>query len=274
MIERMCAMGLAAMLAASTCAAQTAATPLATATQPSTTQATTATAPAVDPEVMKILTDIERAGQKHPTIRTDFELKSADPLTGDSEERTGWVAYQGAKEQTPAGFRVHFATRKLGGGPSLKDKEDWAFDGHYWTVVKHRIRDMVRYQMVPEGETADPMRLGKGPFVLPFGQKVADVLKYYIPTTRPLRAKEPKGTTYLKLTARRERYKDVDLTRVEMWIDPKTHLPVRIASRDKKGKTTAVTFKKMQANVKIDRKKMFNIPRIGGYTYTVKPLKR
>lgn len=274
MIHRTRQVALALLLIGSICAAQ------AQDTQPTSsphTNATTkpvaaASAPAADQAVMKILNDLELSGQRYTTIRTDVRMKVVDRLTADSEERTGWIAYHKPSKSKQSKFRIHFETRKLGNGPVTREKEDWAFDGHWLTNTKHRIKDMVRYQVVPEGESAEPMRLGKGPFLLPFGQKTADVLKYYTATTRPLRQTEPEGTTYLKLTTRRERYKEVELISAEMWIDPKTNIPVKLVTRDKKKKTTTVIFNNMQTDVKLDAERMFHMPKPAGYTYKVEPL--
>ncbi len=232
-------------------------------------QPATASAPAIDPAAMTILRQLETAGDKNTTIRANVTLTATDRLTGDSEQRTGWLVYRRADANTPSGFRVHYDTRRLGKGRPIKDKEDWAFDGRMLTVIKHRIKDVIRYQIVAEGEKADPMRLGKGPFLVPFGQKVDDVLKFYVPTTRELRKGEPAGTKYLELRVRRDRYKDVDLTRVEMWIDAKTHLPVKLTTRDKKKKITTVEMKDVKTNVAVDFRKMFHIPRPAGYTHKV-----
>lgn len=240
------------------------------ASQPTTTAQAT-TAPAVDPAAMSILKRLETAGDAHKTIRANVTMELVDRLTGDSESRTGWIAYQKATEKTTTLVRVHFDTLKQGDGPILKNKLDHAFDGHFWTVAKHSIKDMVRYQVVAVGQKAKPMRLGEGPLPLPFGQKAQDVLRFYTATTRPPREGEPKGTVYLNLKVRREHYRKMNFTRVEMWLDPKTYLPVSIACRDKDKKTTRVHFTKLETNAAIDMK-VFHMPRPAGWTYKVEPL--
>ena len=69
---------------------------------------------------------------------------------------------------------------------------DWAFDGQFLTEVKHRIKQQTRYQLAAEGQKIEPMRLGKGPFPLPFGQKVEEVVKYFDVTSRG-EVRRPKG---------------------------------------------------------------------------------
>ncbi len=245
-----------------------------TATQSSTCSApATTTAPAVSAEVMKILKDLESAGEKHTTIRADLTMDVADRMTGDSERRTGWIVYRKVSEKQPTGLRVHFETLKQGDGPVTRQRIDHAFDGHFWTVKRHAIKNMARYQIVAEGEQAEPVRLGKGRLPLPFGQKADDVLEYYDVQTRPVAPDEPEGSIYLKLTAHRKRYKEVDYPRVEMWIDAETHLPIKVISRDKKKKKISLVFAKLETDVEVDAKKMFHMPNPpGDWTYSVERL--
>ena len=244
-------------------------------TQPATDEATSApTKPApTDPAVIEILNKLEAAGPKHRTIRSDVEMHITDRLTGDSELRTGWLSYRKADEKTPAGFRVHFDTLKLGESPAIKDEVDYAFDGHFFTVAKHKIKDMQRYQVAAEDEQAEPMKLGKGPFPLPFGQKTADVLERFEATTREVKPSEPAGTVFLQLQPRREHYETSDFVKLEMWVDPQTYLPVKLTSRDKNKKTTTITFKDLKTNVDVDEK-MFHMPQPAGWTYRVERLEQ
>ena len=70
-------------------------------------------------------------------------------------------------------LRIAFETLRQGAGRKIRAKVDYAFDGQWFTVAKHRIRQMTRYQVAVKGEHVEPMRLGKGPFPLPFGARRA-----------------------------------------------------------------------------------------------------
>jgi len=239
------------------------------ASQPS---ATTATAPAVDAEVYGILKQQEEAGRKYATIRADLTVEVVDRRVGDSEERTGWVVYQRADQQNASRFRIHFDTLKQGRGAKLKQELDWAFDGHWLAKADPGIRQIQRFQVVPEGEKAEPMKLGKGPLPLPFGQDADEVLKYYEVTTRGPVESDPKGTRYLAMTARKEHYRDLDTVHLEVWMDSQTHLPARIVGRDKKNKVTTGEFRKVETDVSIDQKRMFELPKPLGWTEEKRPL--
>ena len=235
---------------------------------------TTKCAESTDAGVLKILKDQEAAAEKYATIKADLTMEVLDRRVGDREERSGWIAYQKRTRDNPTKFRIHFNTRKLGKGPTTRAKLDYAFDGSWLSIARHEIKQIQRFQVVPKGEKTEPMRLGKGPFPLPFGQTAREVLKYYEASTRPLKPGEPEETTYLKLTVRKEHYKDLDAIRLEVWIDPKTQLPVKLISRDKQKKVTTATFGNIKTNVKIDGKKVFEIPRPPGWTEERKPLRK
>jgi len=221
---------------------------------------------------MQILKDQETAAAKYATIQADLTMVVVDRRIGDREERSGWVAYQKRTKDDPPKFRIHFNTRKLGKGATIKARLDYAFDGNWFSIARHEIKQMQRFQVAAKGEQTEPMRLGKGPFPLPFGQKAQEVVKYYEATTRPPKPGEPEGTRYLRLAVRKEHYKDLDAVALELWIDPKTHLPVKLTARDKQKKVTTATFRNVKTNVKLDPAKMFELPRPPGWTEERKPL--
>jgi len=231
-----------------------------------------ASQPAAGPAEMKILRDLEAAGEKHRTIRAEIDYRVDLRALGDSEERTGWVAYRKGDAKQPTTFRVTFETLKQGAGRRIKSQVDYAFDGQWLTVAKHKIRNMTLYQLAAKGQRIEPLRIGKGPFPLPFGQQARDVLEHFIPSTRPPRSSDPKNTTYLRLDARPQRAKDAPAARLELWIDAKTHLPVKIRSRAKNKDVTTVTFKNIRTNEDVSPS-VFRIPRRLGWQVIRRPLK-
>ena len=224
------------------------------------------TAPA-DPAAVRILEQLEHTGRQHKTLRADLVQRVVYGGLGGEEERTGWVAYQSAvpadpvkkTPASPAKFRVQYLTLRQEGGRAIRDKVDYAFDGQWLTVAKHRIKQMTRYQWNAQGEERDLMRLGEGPFPMPFGQKADEVLEFFEVATRPLAKGEPAGTEFLLLTTRKARRKDISFRELKLWIDRKTHLPVRIVSRDAKRNVTTVEFKNARTGEAFDEA-MFLLP--------------
>jgi len=244
---------------------------------------TTAPAAKVDPGAKKILDGMETAGARYAAVRAEVVYKVINTTLGDSEQRTGWVCYQkaktvtdpktGKKKTTPAKFRIHFATLQQGEGPVGKNEVDYAFDGRWLTVAKAAIKTVTRYQVTPKGREPKSLKIGQGPFPLPFGQRTADMVRYFECTTREARKYDPKGTAYLKLVPRTEHRKQFNFDRLQMWVDTKTHLPVKIVSRDKSQNLTTVTFAKVDTGVKPDAK-IFRIPKPFGWKLVIKPLRQ
>ncbi len=244
---------------------------------------TTATAPAAasapaslpSEAVMKLLRDQEKAGIANSTVEANIVRKINMMMTGDEEERVGTVAFKRQTDDSPAKFYIRFDTLRQGEGKPIAEKEEYVFDGSFLTIVKHRIKSMIRYQVVAEGEKLDPLELGKGPFPLPFGQKVDNVLRYFDVRTREAKPSDPPDTDYLKLTTKPEFKDQKDFVWVEMWVDRKTHLPVKVVSENKNEERSTVAFSSVKTNVAVDPK-IFKIdqPTEAGWSYKVERMER
>jgi hypothetical protein len=254
-------------LVPSACLAQPAAPTTAPATAPA------ATAPSAGLEEMKVLRELEAAGDKHRTIRADVDYHVDVRALGDSEDRTGYVAYQKGDDKSPTRFRVTFDTIRQGTGAKTKAQVDYVFDGAWLAVLKHQIKNITLYQLAAKGERIEPLRIGRGPFPLPFGQKADDMVRNFTVTLLPPQADDPKGTIGLRLVTRENCLKDMPIERIEMWVDRATYLPVKIRSRDKNKDVTTVVFKDTQTNKAVDQK-LLEIPTMIGWEKFVRPLKQ
>ncbi len=240
-----------------------------TATTRATTRATTPARP--DAKAMKVLERLERAGGAHRTIRGDVTYEIQDRLTGDSETRTGWVAYRKGRGERPGAFRITFETLRQGEkGRKLADEVDYAFDGGWLVIKKHRIKQINRYQVAADPKKARPLQLGKGPLPVPFGQQARQVAGRFDLYTRPVRSKEPEGTLYIRLTPKKDT--ESNFTRLEMWVDRKTGLPVRIEARDKDEKRKTLEFREVRTGTPL-KDELFTLPRPRGWKVNVRPLK-
>lgn len=233
----------------------------------------------VDPKAMKVLRALEVSGEEYRTLKADVRHRYIDRLTGDIETRTGWVGFRKGKPPKPDTFRIEFKTLKQGReGPTVRDRLVYAFDGRWLSVLKYRIKQLTRYQVAAKGQRIEPLRLGKGPFPVPFGQKVEDVLKYFNVTTREPKESDPPETDYISLLTRPPYRRELSFLVLEIWVDRDTHLPVRILSREgqrlrKITKITTVRFSDVEGKVELDEE-MFHPPKPGlGWSTRVEPLK-
>ncbi|MFP3937366.1 MAG: hypothetical protein ACLFVW_03415 [Phycisphaerae bacterium] len=240
------------------------------ATQPA-TQPTTAEATDVEPDAMEILLNLEAAGKEHEAIRADITYKVVDRLTGDSELREGEVFFLARTEDKGEKFRISFRTLQQAGGPRIAERVDYAFGGHWLTVARHRTKQMTRYQVVGEGEKAQPLKLGKGPFPVPFGQRAEDVVEHFRVSTRELREDEPEDTDYVELLTREKYAEQIAFEWLRMWVSRDTHLPVKLVSRDKSDRQVTVTFEDIRTEVELDDD-TFRLPRPLGWQFRVERL--
>ena len=251
----------------------------ATAKTPTTHSATTA--PAVDPSARKILDAMEAAGKTTKTIRADFTYRTINTSLGDSEFRTGWVAYQNKRTvtsdgkttaTTPTMFRVHFETMRLGKSKTIVKIIDYIFTGKFFIIARAKNKNIVRMQLPPNMRNANMLRLGKGPMPIPFGQKTSDMIEHFVCTTRPARISDPKDTVYLSLTPRKKHAKSLNCLYIRMWVSTKNHLPVKVVTRDKSKNVITSTFTKMDINKTI-KKNLFEFPKPFGWKLIVQPFK-
>ena len=209
-----------------------------------------ATAPAAPPDeaVMGLLKDLEAAGDTFTAIKADIEYIVFSPALGDRETRVGYVLYDAARGDKPARFRIRFDTRQDNNGPRVKDVMDYAFDGYWMSIADHANKKLQQIQIAAPGEKVEPLRLGKGPFPMPFGQKVDDVLEYFVPATRAADPKDPPNTRYLRLTPKPGKADQVNFTEVEQWVDRDTNLPVKLVAKEKNNTVSTVLFGKREGD--------------------------
>jgi hypothetical protein len=265
-----------------------------TETKPAVPVAPPVKAPAltVEPAALAILNRLEKAGDTYKVLEADLIYSVDSRLTGDRETRTGTVAFQQGVEAKPAAkpgetptkktpaqsakFRVSFTTLQLGKGAATKNRVDYLFDGAWLIVAKHKIKSMTRIQIAAKGQTVEALKIGKGPFPVPFGQKAADIVKLFEATAKPPRVQPkdaPKNTDYIKLVPRRGEGKNVNFTRMEMWVDRKTDLPVKIVTKDANKNKTSVTFSKVKTKPTF-QPDLFTMKRPAGWDLTIEGTKK
>jgi len=198
--------------------------------------------------VLALLKDLERAGDTFTAVKADIVYTVFSPVLGDKETRVGFVLYDAAKGDRPARFRIHFDTRQDGDGPRVKDVMDYAFDGFWMCIADHANKKLQQIQIAAPGEKVEPLRLGKGPFPMPFGQKVDDVLEFFDATTRDPLPTDPPNTRFLRLTPKAGKADQVNFTQVEQWVDKETNLPVKLVANEKNKTVSTVLFGKREGN--------------------------
>jgi len=223
----------------------------------------TAQAEKTDPAVMAILNRLEGAQAKFPRIRANLDYLVELVQVGDTERRTGYVQYEGPAQDGPAKFRIHFDTLRQGKGVKTRRVVDYAFDGEWLTERKEKVKQMTRYQVAPPGEKIDPLELGRGPFPVPFGQKAKNVIRVFRATTRPAGKSDPPKCDRLHLKTRPAYRRTLTAVWVDLWVDRRTGLPMKVAYEDRSENVTTVVFSKIKVPKKF-AKGVFYPPRPRG----------
>lgn len=234
------------------------------ASQPSSARAT------ADPEVERLLDKLEAAGRDRRgiTCRVEHSLVIVDPVEERKRKFGDLVFYRDEKKTR---FRIHFNKLEAAGVIS-RDQEFYAFDGEYFIERNDKSRTVRKTQIVRQGEEKDPFALGQGPFPLPFGQKRDEILKHFTINLVKFEIGDPPGSKHLHCVPRPGTELARKYARVEFYIDPDLHLPVRVVcERLSDGDRIEVDFRDVVTTGEIDAKR-FEVPRPSDFTLTVEPL--
>jgi hypothetical protein len=91
-------------------------------------------------------------------------------------------------------FSIRFDELQVGDRVD-KDVKLYVFDGEWFVEVSPKFKQIVKRQVVPPGESFDPLKIGEGPLPLPIGQKKADIAKRFfgelLPPDAGLEAEDP-----------------------------------------------------------------------------------
>jgi outer membrane lipoprotein-sorting protein len=206
-------------------------------------------APSVSAEVEAVLDRLEQAGAKVEDLRADITYVVFDTLIEDEQTKPGHVEYR--KAEPNAQFYVRFDGLAQEG--IVIDKKEWyVFDGRWFTEAHEATRQIIKREIVGEGERIDPFRLGEGPFPLPFGQKKAEILANFAVTLAPPVPGDPANTDHLRCRPLPGTQMAEEYTQLDLFVDRKLDLPTMIIAEQKKeNKRITVTFENMRLNTGI-----------------------
>jgi len=193
-----------------------------------------------------VLDALDARGRNLREFVADVSLTESDEATGFDSVRTGHVWYQKLKDDDR--IRVTF-DQKLEGRFAKDDKVEyllsrgWLWDRNYARSVE------VKRQVLKPGEKVNLLKLGEGPFPLPIGQSKEEVHKEFDVAKAEPGADAPKGTVHVTLKPREGTRLATKFKVIEVWVDPKTNMPVRIEALDANETTRRTTD---MTNIKVN----------------------
>jgi len=236
------------------------------------------TAPVVNPAVDTALLNIEAKGDPS-TFTADIAYRKDEALLGRSEIRIGRVVFE-QPEGKQSVLGIGFDTRVLGSRREAERKRIIFENG--WLIEIDEARQLtIKRQLVHDGESMDPMRLG-GPFPLPVGQKRDDVLLRFAVTlgstpTHPM-FKSIAGTpdlVALHLVPRINTPEADTWTSIDLWYDPATWLPVAVEARETNDDVRRIRLTNATRDIplkRLDRGVLFSDSPMDDWTVDVRPL--
>lgn len=164
-----------------------------------------------------------------------------DALVMRREIRKGTLLYQVAAETGRRRFAALFdlyVSGRIGSDRTTGERklQHLIFDGRWFVEVDHDRKQFIKREIVPPGETFDPLKLGEGPLPIPIGQPVDEVLRRFevglveLPTEGTLRTLE--RVDGLRLTPRAGTEMAQEYAHIDLFFDRQTLLPVGVIAAE------------------------------------------
>lgn len=200
------------------------------------------------------------------------EIVKADEAGGDQPAAT-----------KPAPRRKRFAVtfeKEIIAGTQRERNQHYVFDGAWLAEIDRDNRQFIKRQVVPPGETFDPLKLGEGPFPLPIGQPKDEVLARFeakligLPEEGFLQGRIPPSGVGLELTPRPGLDIARDFSSIRIWYDPRAMLPIAVDALSPDGVRKIVLLFEVKKNEAFEES-LLNVdpPSADGWAIDIRPWK-
>lgn len=176
-------------------------------------------------------------------------LSIQEPELLDSRTlRKGTLYYQ--KNDKGSRFRLNFDSSKQDDGEEQKKKEHFLFDGVWLTKIDYPFRQIDQYQQAPVEQPADVFEYISHNFPIVGFTGTATLQKQFeITLVSP--KEDEKELEHLLLKVKADSvYKD-DYSQIDLWIDRKLNLPVRMVSLSVQGDIYDLKLSKPKVNTSL-----------------------
>ena len=234
-----------------------------------------------DESVGAILDVLESKGNQLHGFSADVTYVKEDDLLGRREIRRGNVLY--TTSQGNRQFAILFDTVIINRRKESQLRH-YVFDGQWLAEVDHANKQFIKQQVVPPGQSLDPLRIGQGPIPLPIGQQRADVERRFTveeiqrPSDGPLATlTENPPLTGLRLTPKPNTEEAKEFRYVDLFYDLSTGLPHGIYLVATNGDSKTVLLTNLKANPEFDQQQQsrmkIDTPDPSEWTIDIRPWK-
>jgi len=230
----------------------------------------------------QLLSALEEADQDLDALTAAIRYYKTFAIAGDEQVRDGAVTFVATpvegRDAPKRGFAIDF-TRMWIGRREEEILERYVFDGEWLLELDLEEKQFTRRQIVPPGETFDPLRIGEGPFPIPIGQRPEDILRRFdaelAEPTAGIREDESSLRTLtsqwsqLKLVPKASWEDEIEFAEIRLWYqrrDDGMLLPRMARTLNVAGDESTVILANIKVNeeARIDRSKLdTNPPREG-----------
>lgn len=183
--------------------------------------------PGVNP-VKAILKQQNQSIEKLESYQCRIEYTFSQPLLESVSLRKGNLYYQ--RTNDASALRINFETLKQDDEQSQEYIEQYVFDGVWLTVIDYQLKQAKRYQRTELNRPIDAFELARRNFPIVGFDKADDLEKEYEVTL--IEPADGKTEDFFRLNLKVKPdsiYKD-DYVSVELWIDKKTGVPIKIVA--------------------------------------------
>lgn len=188
-----------------------------------------------DPAIDPTLDALDKQGKNLKEFTAKVKMSQTDAAFGTDDTWAGNVAFQ-KKSDGDARIHVVFDQHIRGKvAMPIKKEREYLLDNRMLVDRDYPKKIEVNRQVLREGEKINLLKLGEGPFPLPIGQSKEDVHKNFDVTRIAPAKDDPAGTIHLKLDPKKGTALAAKFKSLDIWVDQKLQMPVRIDTLDAAG---------------------------------------
>jgi len=200
--------------------------------------------------VETVLQQLNQATQLLRSYQCSVEYMFSQPLFESKTLRTGTLYYR--KKDNLSKLRINFSTLKQDEQKPQDYRQEYIFDGQWLTQLDYQIKSARRRQMAEPNNPVNAFELAKEHFPLLGFTKTEELKEQFgIELVQP-KPQAGCDAIHLRLTVRTDSIYEDDYTSINVWIDTRQHLPVKIAAISTEEDIYQIEFRQAKVNKKID----------------------